>query len=206
MQVLKRSDWKQQKRWRLRFPHYKSMGVFCCHGNQFWSNLPQNLKQPFPHPTNATHKIWSRSANWPQIYSSSIGWTTTTDGGPLVYYKFTLWAFGSAQLKIYQRELIIMAIIIITLCQEDNIFGTRASLSHGPKYNIYDVKIWIIYSMYRAGEVSVHQAYYLSYFFCGSGINSFPSGRENHYSLFSYSQVCRGKGTNYYLSGENSAM
>ena len=23
-----------QKRWRHHFPHYKSMGAFCCHGNQ----------------------------------------------------------------------------------------------------------------------------------------------------------------------------
>ena len=23
-----------EKRWRHRFPHYKSMGAFCCHGNQ----------------------------------------------------------------------------------------------------------------------------------------------------------------------------
>ena len=47
-----------QKRWRHYFPHYKSMGAFCCHGNQFWSNLPKNLMQPFPHPNDATHKIW----------------------------------------------------------------------------------------------------------------------------------------------------
>ena len=32
-----------KKRWRHRFPHYKSMGAFCCH----WSNLPQNLMQSF---------------------------------------------------------------------------------------------------------------------------------------------------------------
>ena len=38
---------------------------------EFWSNLPQNIKQPFPIPSDATHKIWSRLANWPQRYSSS---------------------------------------------------------------------------------------------------------------------------------------
>ena len=27
-------------------------------------NLPQNLMQPFLHPNDATHKIWSRLANW----------------------------------------------------------------------------------------------------------------------------------------------
>ena len=32
-----------EKRWRHHFPHYKSMGAFCCYGHQFWSNLPQTL-------------------------------------------------------------------------------------------------------------------------------------------------------------------
>ena len=39
-----------------------------------WSNLPQNLMQPFPHPNAATHKIWSRLTNWLQRYSSSKVW------------------------------------------------------------------------------------------------------------------------------------
>ena len=56
--------------------------------------------QPFPHPSDATHKIWSRLANWLQRYSSLKVWTTTTnDDLPLVYYKLTLWAFGSGELK-----------------------------------------------------------------------------------------------------------
>ena len=37
-------------------------------------NQPQNLMQPFPHPNDATHKIWSRLANWLQRYSSSKVW------------------------------------------------------------------------------------------------------------------------------------
>ena len=87
---------------------------------EFWANLPQNLMQPFPHPSNATHKIWSRLADWLQRYSSLKVWTTeddgrrqtttddddgwTTDDGPLVYYKLTLWAFGSGKLKIRVLE------------------------------------------------------------------------------------------------------
>ena len=56
--------------------------------------------QPFPYPSDATHKIWSRLANWLQRYSSLKVWTTTDDDdGPLVYYKLTLWAFGSGELK-----------------------------------------------------------------------------------------------------------
>ena len=34
----------------------------------------QNLMQPFPHHNDATHKIWSRLANWLQRYSSSQVW------------------------------------------------------------------------------------------------------------------------------------
>ena len=41
---------------------------------EFWSNLIQNLMQPFPHPNDATHKIWSRLANWLQRYLSSNVW------------------------------------------------------------------------------------------------------------------------------------
>ena len=53
---------------------------------------------PFPHPSDVTHKIWSRLANWLHRYSSLKVWTTTTDDdGP--YYKLTLWAFGSCELK-----------------------------------------------------------------------------------------------------------
>ena len=37
-------------------------------------NLPQNLMQPFPHPNDATHKIWSRLTYWLQRYSSSKVW------------------------------------------------------------------------------------------------------------------------------------
>ena len=48
------------------------MGTFCCHGNQSWSNLPQNLMQPFPHPNDTTHKILSRLATWLLRTSSKV--------------------------------------------------------------------------------------------------------------------------------------
>ena len=33
-----------EKRWRHRFPYYKSMGAFCCHGNQSYDPIcPQTL-------------------------------------------------------------------------------------------------------------------------------------------------------------------
>ena len=72
-----------EKRWRHRFPQCKSMGAFCCHGNQFWSNVPTKAYATSPpppsHPSDATDKIWSRLANWLQRYSSLKVWTMTTD-------------------------------------------------------------------------------------------------------------------------------
>ena len=55
-----------------------------------------------------------------------------------------------------------LIITITTLFQEDNIFGTNANLTYGPqiqRHTCFDnyKTMKIIYSMYRAGEVSVHR-------------------------------------------------
>ena len=61
-------------------------------------------------------------------------------------------------------NIIMIIIIIITLFQEDNIFDTDVSLTYGPQITktymrlIITDRTKIIYSMYRAGEVSVHRA------------------------------------------------
>ena len=68
-----------RKRLRHRFPHCKSMGAFCCHGNQSFIQSAPNPCAAFSHPSDATHKIWSRLANWLQRYSSLKVWATTTD-------------------------------------------------------------------------------------------------------------------------------
>ena len=57
--------------------------------------------QPFPHPKDATDKIWLQLANWSWGYFCSKEWTT--DEGALLYYKLTLWAFGSGELKNKQQ-------------------------------------------------------------------------------------------------------
>ena len=49
-------------------------------------------------------------------------------------------------------------LLIIISFQEDNIFGTIASLTYGPQIHNNSKTMTIIYSMYRAGEVSVHRA------------------------------------------------
>ena len=53
-------------------------------------------------------------------------------------------------------------LLMIILFQEDNIFGTIASLTYGPQIQRHtcidnNKTMKIIYSMYRAGEVSVHR-------------------------------------------------
>ena len=64
-----------EKRWRHRFPHYKSMDACCCHGNQSFDPIcPKTLCSLSHHLNDAIRKIWSRLANWLQRYSSSNVW------------------------------------------------------------------------------------------------------------------------------------
>ena len=94
-----------EKRWRHRFPHYKSMGAFCCHGNQSFDPIcPKTLCSLSPTPKMLHIKF---DQDWPtgfrdiQVWKCGR-WRTTDDDdddGPLVYYKLTLWAFGSGEFK-----------------------------------------------------------------------------------------------------------
>ena len=54
-----------EKRWRHRFPHYKSMGAFCCHGNQsFYPICPKTLCSLSPTPVMLHIKF---DQDWPFI-------------------------------------------------------------------------------------------------------------------------------------------
>ena len=104
-----------EKRWRHRFSHYKSMGAFCCHGKQSFDLIcPKTLCSLSPTPVMLHIKF---DLGWPAGFRDIQVWkcgrrrrrTTTdadgrrrTDDGPLLYYKLTLWAFGSGELKIGQ--------------------------------------------------------------------------------------------------------
>ena len=88
-----------EKRWRHCFPHYKSMGAFCCHGNQSFDPIcPKNLCSLSP-------PHWCYTYNLIKIGQHTISCESVhnvdgrTDDGPLVYYTLTLWAFGSGKLK-----------------------------------------------------------------------------------------------------------
>ena len=101
-----------EKRWRHRFPHYKPMGAFYCHGNQSFDPIcPKTLCSLSPTPVMLHIKF---DQDWPNGFRDIQVWkcgrrrTTDddddgrrrTDDRPLVYYKLTLWAFGSSELMI----------------------------------------------------------------------------------------------------------
>ena len=88
-----------EKRWRHRFPHYKTMGAFCCHGNQTFDPIcPKTLYSLSPTPVTLHINF---EQDLPTGFRDIQVWKCgrQTDDGPLVYYKITLWAFGSGELK-----------------------------------------------------------------------------------------------------------
>ena len=89
--------------------------------------------QPFPHPNDASDKIWLQSACWSRRYSCLKVWTharthgrtdTRTHGrtdartpARVPSYKLTLWAFGSVELtKNKRREFSVKAVKPIITC------------------------------------------------------------------------------------------
>ena len=79
--------------------------------------------------------------------------------------------------------------IIITLFQEETIFGTNASLTYVLKYkDIYAFDNYktmtIIYNTYRAGELSVQRAYWeraTQHYSFGWGGTIYPGSRQQVY-------------------------
>ena len=61
---IKRIRYKTtEKRWRHRFPHYKSMGAFCCHRNQSFDPIcPKTLCSLSPIPMMLHIKF---NQDWP---------------------------------------------------------------------------------------------------------------------------------------------
>ena len=116
--------------------------------------LIQSAPKPyeaFPHPSDATHKIWSRLANWLQRYSSLKVWTT--DDGPLLYYKLTLWAEGSGELKMLQLRGIEFHSIRKAFTKSSNQINYICSLGKNICNDLDRVKrIWYLSPM-RAAKV-----------------------------------------------------
>ena len=51
------------------FPHYNPMGTIRCHGHQNPIRSGPKPNVPFPHPNDASDKIWLHSAHGSQRYS-----------------------------------------------------------------------------------------------------------------------------------------
>ena len=78
------------------------MGAFCCHGNQtFDPSCPKTLCSLSLTPVILHIKF---DQDWPNGFRDIQVWKCgqrrrRMDDRPLVYYKLTMWAFGSGQLK-----------------------------------------------------------------------------------------------------------
>ena len=61
-----------EKRWRHRFPHYKSMGAFCCYGNQSFDPIcPKTLCSLSPTPVMLHIKF---DQDWPTGFRDIQVW------------------------------------------------------------------------------------------------------------------------------------
>ena len=84
----------------------------------------------------------------------------------IIAYLFTLMGglfFSVSTVSFQAFFFIVLYLLIITLFQEDNIFGMNASLTYVLRYkdiHAFDNNKTMknIYSMYRAGEVFVHRS------------------------------------------------
>ena len=80
------------KRWRHCFPHYKSMGAFCCHGNQSSDPIcPKTICSLFPTPVILHIKF---DQDWPtgfrDIQVWKCAWGTTYNDGQTMDHWYTI--------------------------------------------------------------------------------------------------------------------
>ena len=91
-----------EKRWWHLFPHYKSTGAFCCHGNQSFDPIcPKTLCSLSPTPVMLHIKFdQDLRTGLRDIQVWKCG-QRRTDDGPLVFYKLTCEPSGSGELKMW---------------------------------------------------------------------------------------------------------
>ena len=134
-----------EKRWRHHFPHYKSMGAFCCHGNQSFDPIfPKTLCSLSPTPVILHIKF---DQDWPTGFRDIQVWKcgrrTTDDGrrmddGPLVYYKLTLWAFGSGELIKFKSQVLSLyfeiMMLFLKIYKQTQVFNTYMTIKTQTEY------------------------------------------------------------------------
>ena len=98
--------------------------------------------QPFPHPNDATHKIWSRWANWLQRYSSSKVWnfrhsrTSNSKMSGLIWPKIKL-------------DRALMPVLVTSNFDDDSIKNERASME--TSFSHYK-SMWVFFRRSRAAN------------------------------------------------------
>ena len=123
-----KKDWikNNEKRWRHHFPHYKSMGAFCCHGNQSFDPIcPKTVCSLSPTPVMLHIKF---DQDWPTGFRDIRlkVWTTTPDAdgrqtiGILYAHLVSLrvrWAKN--RLPIADQNLLPYWVIVVSRLYED---------------------------------------------------------------------------------------
>ena len=131
------------------------MEAFCCHGNQSLDPIcPKTLCSLSPTPVMLHIKF---DQDWPtgfrdiQVWKCGRRTTTTddddgrrTDDGPLVYYKLTLWAFGSGELKIGH-----LASMDGCICafEETSLRRMKSAIISGDGSNLNEIHEWRAYTV-----------------------------------------------------------
>ena len=112
-----------KKRWRHHFPHYKSMGAFCCHGKQNFDPIcPKLLCSLSPNPMMLHIKFdqdWLTGFRDIQVQKCEI---FVTQGQ--VTPKWVVW-FGP---KSNSTKLLCMSVLVGCNFDDDSIKNERASM------------------------------------------------------------------------------
>ena len=120
-----------EKRCKHRFPNFKSVGAFCCHGNQgFKSICPKTLCRLSATPVMLYIKF---DQDWPTGFRDIQVWKCgrrRTDGRrSLVYYKLTRWAKNSPMPVIKMSKTIFFKISYAV----HNLISALLSAVHKPQ-------------------------------------------------------------------------
>ena len=142
-----------EKRWRHHFPHYKSMGAFCCHGNQSFDPIcPKTLRSLSPTKVMLHIKF---DQDWPpgfrdiQIQTCEI---FITQGQ--VTLKLVVW-FG---LKSNSTELLCLSWLPATLMM---IRSKINELAWRHQFSI--ISLWEIFRCSRAANSVVNYPTWLKF-------------------------------------------
>ena len=110
-----------KKRWRHHFPHYKSMGAFCCHGNRSFDPIcPKTLCSLSPTPMMLQIKFYQ---DWPTGFRHSNSKVSNFHRSRASNSKMS----GLIQPKI-KHDQAFMHVLVTSNFDDDSIKNERASM------------------------------------------------------------------------------